>query len=68
LRLAERQCPALRHGEVLAFLAYRDVRRQAQRLRGPDGVFRWHPIRAPGRAVRLPPSRPGAVAVSDLLS
>ena len=34
--------------EVLAFLAYYDVRRQAQRLRGPDGVFRWYPIRASG--------------------
>jgi glyoxylase-like metal-dependent hydrolase (beta-lactamase superfamily II) len=33
--------------EVLAFLAFYDVRRQAQRLRGPDGVFRWYPVRAP---------------------
>ena len=33
--------------EVLAFLAYYDVRGQAQRLRGPDGVFRWYPIQAP---------------------
>lgn len=31
--------------EVLAFLAYYDVRGQAQRLRGPNGVFRWHPVR-----------------------
>ena len=35
--------------EVLAFPAYYDTRRQAQRLRGPDGVFRWYPIRASGR-------------------
>jgi glyoxylase-like metal-dependent hydrolase (beta-lactamase superfamily II) len=27
--------------EVLAFLAYHEVRGQAQRVRGPDGVFRW---------------------------
>jgi glyoxylase-like metal-dependent hydrolase (beta-lactamase superfamily II) len=33
--------------EVLAFLAYYDVRGRAQRLRGPDGVFRWYPIHAP---------------------
>jgi len=32
--------------EVLAMLAYYDVRGQARRLRGPDGVFRWCPIRA----------------------
>jgi glyoxylase-like metal-dependent hydrolase (beta-lactamase superfamily II) len=33
--------------EVLAFLAYYDVRRQAQQLRGPDGVFRWSLVRTP---------------------
>ena len=31
--------------EVLAFLAYYDVRGQAHRLRGPDGAFRWYPVR-----------------------
>jgi glyoxylase-like metal-dependent hydrolase (beta-lactamase superfamily II) len=30
--------------EALAFLAYYDVRGQARRIRGPDGVFRWHPV------------------------
>jgi glyoxylase-like metal-dependent hydrolase (beta-lactamase superfamily II) len=30
--------------EVLAFLAYYDVRGLAQRVRGPDGVFRWYPV------------------------
>lgn len=34
--------------EVLAFLAYYDVRGQAQRIRGPDGVFRWYQAGTPG--------------------
>ena len=33
--------------EVLAFLAYYDVRGLAQRVRGPDGVFRWYPVHRP---------------------
>jgi glyoxylase-like metal-dependent hydrolase (beta-lactamase superfamily II) len=32
--------------EVLAFLVYHDVRGQARRVRGPDGVFRWQPTGA----------------------
>ena len=33
--------------EVLAFLAYYDVRGLAQRVRGSDGVFRWYPVHRP---------------------
>lgn len=35
--------------EVLAYLAYYDVRGQAERVRGPDGVFRWRPVEDPER-------------------
>jgi glyoxylase-like metal-dependent hydrolase (beta-lactamase superfamily II) len=34
--------------EVLAFLVHHDVRGQARRVRGPDGVFRWRPTGAAG--------------------
>jgi hypothetical protein len=40
--------------EILAYLAYHEVRRQAERARRPDGVFVWWVVRDSPRTEKVP--------------